>query len=121
MESEDPADRVDRYAKGCALGHRSACLGERGLDWPCEGEACVEACERGEARACTRVGRQEQGDGGNAALWRACDLDDPWGCLMLADRVAAGGANPSPKSLEWLYNQVCDIQLDYGCVGHRYP
>lgn len=121
VEAPTPALARAQYARGCTLGNRSACLGATRLDPGCAPEACAEACERGAARACTHLGRSSTGPEADALLWKGCDLDDPWGCLILADRVAAGADNPSGKSLEWLYTQVCDIQLDYGCVGHRLP
>lgn len=84
-------------------------------------DALLALCTRRDAEACTwMAGRQAGEQATNELLWTACDLDDPWACLKLADRVARGeGDNPSPKSLEWLFNQVCDIQLDYGCVQHH--
>ena len=83
-----------------------------------------EACAHGEAQACTWAGRAlsqgwvEETDivAAQDLLWRGCDLDDAWGCLQLVTNIESGlGQNPSPKDLAWLRNQVCDLQLDYGC------
>lgn len=123
---------------GALIDDRDRCWGGEyePSTWPCaracaaHGDApiCETArelldhdCQRRDAQACTWLGRfTADPDEANRLLWRGCDLDDPWGCQMLADRIARGeGSNPSPKSLEWLLNQVCDIQLDYGCVSHQ--
>ena len=79
------------------------------------------ACAEGLAIACTRRGvwgfTQEPADGGEW-LWRGCDQVDPWACLLLADRMDDGLPRP-PRArgdAEWLRNQACDLQLDYGCA-----
>lgn len=125
---------MSKHAVACA----AALAGEEVSPWSCarscdafgESDHCARAatdlaplCERRDAEACTWLAALPQSeDEKNAALWRACDLDDPWACLQLADRVARNqGSNTTPKSLEWLFNQVCDIQLDYGCVEHATP
>ena len=120
------------------IADRDSCWGQGEPDAMTCGRACVESggkeicaraaelltetCDRRDAVSCTLLGLMAgEGEEGNRWLWKACDLDDPWACLALADRVARGGENPSPKSLEWLFNQVCDIQLDYGCAVHQVP
>lgn len=82
-------------------------------------------CDAGDPRCCGALPTTEvrpadpDPDAVNAALWARCDADDAWGCLTLAHRLGRSlGANPSPKDLAWIRNQVCDLQLDYGCAPH---
>ncbi len=111
-------------ADACAGGESEACVDLCLLDGVgCDAvvDALAAACDVGEAVACTRRGLVAADRGDPAAgewLWRGCDRVDPWGCLLLADRVEAGMPLPAMArgDVGWLRNQACDLQLDYGCA-----
>lgn len=135
--SSSPGCEAQEAAKTrLAAGASCAEKGQRSCIEACDpaargGAACDralelqrESCAHGDAEACTWAGRAlslgwvENVDVAAAQdlLWRGCDLDDAWGCLQLVVNIESGlGQNPSPKEMPWLRNQVCDLQLDYGC------
>lgn len=58
----------------------------------------------------------------SAELWAACAVDDPWGCLRLAEHVSNGGPLPEQArgDATWLRGQACDLQLVYACAPHQW-
>lgn len=126
----DP-ERPDAAARACEAGDPAACWWSgvdrrwRASDPDAAIAAWTRGCATGDARCCAAIPTARapvaaaDADAANVALWARCDADDAWGCLGLADRLLRGeGANPSDKDLGWIRNQVCDLQLDYGCAPH---
>lgn len=117
---QQEAGRAEACAGGDAPACESLCLVD-GLDCEEVTAGLETRCGDGDAVACTRRGLVASDDGDPGAgdwLWRGCDLVDPWACILLADRMAAGMARPAKArgDVGWLRNQACDLQLDYGCA-----
>jgi len=109
-------------AQRCDDGDASACVDACEAGMTCASEVLATACEAGDGRACRLVALGGSSEA-EELLWRACDeVDavDPWACLILADRVAAGAPLPAGArgGVAWLRTQACDLQLDYGCPSH---
>ena len=127
--------RLSESVAACTAGDIAAC------QWSCPRvsddaicalalPATVDACDNRGGEACTLLGYiygagrgvEADPDRANALLWLGCDLDDPRACLRLEDNLSRRrGAPPSgSRAIPWLRNQVCDLQMDYGCAPHRF-
>lgn len=124
------------------------CLGRRLHDTPpgCAEGACAERCAGhpedpacpgaveglrttcdlpkkdpgADGRACRALAWQLPQDERPDVLWRGCDANDGWSCLLLAEVVVRGAPMPAASrgDVRWLRDQACDLQVWYACATH---
>ena len=127
-----PSDAAALYERACHRGHQSACYRLAWLTWSGSGAARDEeraerlydkACRAGGGAACGELGRlwssrAERRPEALSLLERACDLDDPQGCLLLASAFAMGTLAPRDDARATpIYEKACALGSALGCYN----
>ena len=127
-----PSDAAALYERACHRGHQSACYRLAWLTWSGNGTARDEeraerlydkACRAGGGAACGELGRlwssrAERRPEALSLLERACDLDDPQGCLLLASAFAMGTLAPRDDARATpIYEKACALGSALGCYN----
>jgi hypothetical protein len=127
-----PASEAALFEKACDRGARSACYRLAELTWsgngvPRDEERAArmykDACGAGSGAACGELGRllsrrPERPAEALSLLERACGLDDPQGCLLLASAFATGtlAARDDARATP-LYEKACALGSALGCYN----
>jgi TPR repeat protein len=127
-----PTDAAALYERACRQGRQSACYRLGWLAWSGGGAARDQlraeqlydrACRAGGGAACGELGRLWSSRADRRAealslLERACDLDDPEGCLLLASAFATGTLAPRDDARATpVYEKACALGSAVGCYN----
>jgi hypothetical protein len=120
------------FERACDRGRQSACYRLGWLAWWGRGiprdEVRAEqiyggACRAGSGAACGELGRLWSARAGRRAealslFERACELDDPEGCLLLASAFAMGTLAPRDDARATpIYEKACALGSALGCYN----
>lgn len=127
-----PAPAIRLFEQACNRGRQSACYRLAWLTWSGFGlsrdQARAErmyedACRAGAGAACAELAslRGSAADPGAEALSlleRACELDDPQGCLLLASAFATGTlAHRDDARATPIFEKACALGSALGCYN----
>jgi TPR repeat protein len=127
-----PESEAALFEEACNQGAQSACYRLAWLTWHGNGvprdegramQMYDEACRAGSGAACTEAGQLSSSSADRhaealALLERACGLDDPQGCLLLASAFAMGTIAPRDDARATpIYEKACALGSALGCYN----